>query len=80
MSNPSAGGPSLNPGPAKTYTVLRTVHHRFSIYVSNCHGDEHRKLVTRLGVTSNMKGLRQSIRRPHKIDLSFLVQKMSALA
>jgi len=27
---------SSNPGPAKSYTALQTVRHRFNIYASNC--------------------------------------------
>jgi len=54
---------SSNPGPAKSYTALQTVRHCFNIYASNCvalalwRRVGHRKLVTRFGVTSIMKGL-----------------------
>jgi len=47
---------SSNHGPAKSYTALQTIRHRFNIYSSTCfalalwRGDEHRKLVTRFGV------------------------------
>jgi len=47
---------SSNPGPAKSYTALQTVHHCFNIYASSyvtfvlwC-GVGHHKLVTRFGV------------------------------
>jgi len=43
--------------PAKSYTALQTVRHRFNIYGGSCvalaqwRGDGYRKLVTRFGVT-----------------------------
>jgi len=47
---------SSNPGPAKLYTALQTVRHRFNIYEDSCvalalwRGVGQRKLVQRFGV------------------------------
>jgi len=47
---------SSDPGPAKSYTPLQTVYHRFNIYASSYFAltlrrrDGYRKLVTRFGV------------------------------
>jgi len=51
--------------PAKSYTALQAVRHRFNIYAGSCfalallwHGDGHSKLVTRFGVIWQiLKGL-----------------------
>jgi len=52
---------SSNPGPAKFYTALQAVRHRFNIYASRCAAlalwlrDGHCKLVRRFGLIRRVK-------------------------